>query len=138
MANGETKPVLVVDGARFTDFDGFAREFSRLLRNYEWHGNLDAFNDILAGGFGTPEGGFILRFVNSDLARTALGYAATVMRLKQVLTACHPTGRERVVGYLDDARRDQGPTLFDSIVEIIERHGTDGEYPEDGVELDLA
>jgi RNAse (barnase) inhibitor barstar len=50
-------PVLVIDGANFTDFDGFAAEFSRLLGNYTWRGNLDAFNDVLRGGFGTPEHG---------------------------------------------------------------------------------
>ena len=29
-------PVLVVHGANFSDFDGFAREFSRLLCDYTW------------------------------------------------------------------------------------------------------
>jgi hypothetical protein len=48
-------PVLVIDGAHFSDLDGFTREFSRLLVNYTWRGNLDAFNDLLRGGFGTPE-----------------------------------------------------------------------------------
>ena len=31
-------PVLVVDGVHFADFDGFAREFSRLLCNDTWRG----------------------------------------------------------------------------------------------------
>ncbi|BCY11767.1 hypothetical protein L3i22_068550 [Actinoplanes sp. L3-i22] len=52
---------LCATGANFSDFDGFAREFSTLLCHYAWHGNLDAFNDILRGGFGTPEGGWVLR-----------------------------------------------------------------------------
>ena len=56
-------PVLIIDGACFSDFDGFAREFSRLLRDYTWQGNLDAFNDILGGGFGTPEDGWVLRWL---------------------------------------------------------------------------
>jgi RNAse (barnase) inhibitor barstar len=66
-------PVLVIDGARFADLDGFAREFSRLLRDYTWRGNLDAFNDILRGGFGTPENGWVLRWLNSERSRNALG-----------------------------------------------------------------
>jgi hypothetical protein len=50
MADDEARlPVLVIDGARFFDFDGFAREFSRLLCDYTWNGNLDAFNDLLRG-----------------------------------------------------------------------------------------
>ena len=48
-------PVLVIEGTAFDDFEGFQREFSRLLTDYAWNGNLDAFNDILRGGFGTPE-----------------------------------------------------------------------------------
>jgi RNAse (barnase) inhibitor barstar len=47
-------PVLVIDGAHFSDFDGFTREFSRLLDNHTWRGNLDAFNDLLRGALGLP------------------------------------------------------------------------------------
>jgi hypothetical protein len=46
--------VLVIDGARFCDFDGFIREFSRLPGNHTWHGNLDAFNDLPRGASGLP------------------------------------------------------------------------------------
>jgi hypothetical protein len=31
-------PVLVIDGAAFSDFNGFARELSRLLCGYTWRG----------------------------------------------------------------------------------------------------
>src|SRR5687768_13213152 len=71
-------PVLVVDGARFHSFEGFAREFSRLLSEHEWRGSLDAFNDILRGGMGTPDGGFVLRWLNAERSRRVLGYDATV------------------------------------------------------------
>jgi len=54
-------PVLVIDGACFSDFDGFTREFTRLLGDHTWRGNLDALNDILRGGFGTPDNGWVLR-----------------------------------------------------------------------------
>jgi hypothetical protein len=69
----DDKPVLVIDGSRFVDFEGFRREFSSLLDDFTWNGNLDAFNDILRGGCGTPEGGFELRWRSSDLSRLALG-----------------------------------------------------------------
>jgi hypothetical protein len=61
MASGDgALPVLVIDGADFFDLDGFARELSKLLHHHIWRGNLDAFNDILRGGFGTPESGWVL------------------------------------------------------------------------------
>jgi hypothetical protein len=121
-----TLPVLVIDGARFSDFEGFAREFSRLLDDYTWRGNLDAFNDILSGGFGTPEGGWVLRWVNADLSRTALGHEATARRLESLLSTCHPTNRAAIGARLDRARRGEGPTLFDEIVEIIREHRSAG------------
>jgi hypothetical protein len=131
-------PVLVIDGASFSDFDGFAREFSRLLCNYSWQGNLDAFNDLLRGGFGTPEDGWILRWLNSELSRSALGYGATVERLERILLTCHPSNRPNIADRIRLARTGQGPTLFDEIVAIIREHGLDGREPRDGIVLELA
>jgi hypothetical protein len=134
---GDGLPVLVVDGARFSDFDGFAHEFSGLLVSYIWRGNLDAFNDLLRGGFGTPENGWVLRWVNSELSRSALGQEAAIHRLEQLLPTCHPSQRLTVEGKIRRARRGQGPTLFDEIVEIIREHGPGGRESEDGILLDL-
>lgn len=130
-------PVLVIDGARFSDFDGFGREFSRLLVNYTWRGNLDAFNDLLRGGFGTPENGWVLRWLNSELSRSTLGYEATIHRLEQVLLTCHPSQRSNVESRIRRARRRQGPTLFDEVIGIIRIHGPGGRESEDGIVLEL-
>jgi hypothetical protein len=35
-------------------------------------------NDILRGGFGTPDDGFTLRWKNHDISRQRLGYRETV------------------------------------------------------------
>ena len=66
-------PVLTIDGSRFDDFEGFTVEFTKLLPDWTWNGHLDAFNDILRGGFGTPEDGFILRWLDSARSRQLLG-----------------------------------------------------------------
>ena len=130
-------PVLIIDGSRFDDFDGFAREFSRLLRDYTWHGSLDAFNDILRGGFGTPEDGFVLRWLNSARSRQALGWEATIAWYERTLTTCHPNNREHFRAELDRARRHEGTTLFDWIVEIILDHGLGGDQSGNNVHLEL-
>jgi hypothetical protein len=130
-------PVLVIDGANFSDFDGFAREFSRLLYNYTWRGNLDAFNDLLRGGFGTPENGWVLRWLNSESSRAALGYEQTTRRLERLLLTCHPSSRSNIEARISIARRSEGPTLFDEIVEIIRGHGPCGTESEDRVLLEL-
>jgi Barstar (barnase inhibitor) len=130
-------PVLVIDGARFSDFDGFTREFSRLLVSYTWRGNLDAFNDLLRGGFGTPQNGWVLRWLNSELSRSALGYEATIQRLEVLLLTCHPSQRSKIEGRIRRARRGQGPTLFDEIVQIIREHGPGGRESQDSIVLEL-
>jgi Barstar (barnase inhibitor) len=130
-------PVLVIDGANFSDFDGFAREFSRLLCDYTWRGNLDAFNDLLRGGFGTPEHGWVLRWLNSESSRAALGYEETTLRLEGLLLTCHPSQRSIIQARISRARRGEGPTLFDEIVDIIRVHGPGGNESEDGVLLEL-
>lgn len=133
----EELPVLINDGANFSDFNGFAHEFSRLLSDYDWRGNLDAFNDILRGGFGTPDGTWVLRWLDSDSSRVALGYAATIRRLEGLLLTCHFTNRPYIEVRLSRARRGEGPTLFDEIVEIIRRHGPGGDEHDDDVRLEL-
>jgi hypothetical protein len=78
MISSEEFPVIV----NIADLAGFAEEFSTLLSDYTWRGNLDAFNDILRGGFGTPDGGFTLRWEHSDLSRVRLGHAAMAERFE--------------------------------------------------------
>jgi hypothetical protein len=136
-SQGDDLPVLVIDGANFSDFDGFAREFSRLLRDYTWRGNLDAFNDLLRGGFGTPEHGWVLRWLNSESSRAALGYQETTRRLERLLLTCHPSQRSIIQARISSTRRGEGPTLFDEIVGIIRDHGPGGNQPDDGVLLEL-
>jgi hypothetical protein len=60
-----------------------------LIPGVEWGRNLDAFNDILRGGFGTPERGFVLRWLNSGSSREALGYAETARYLEHKMRRCH-------------------------------------------------
>lgn len=131
-------PVLEIDGSRFDDLSGFAREFSRLLCGHHWNGNLDALNDILRGGFGTPEDGFTLRWVNSEASRRALGWEATVKWLEQKLLTCHASSRTSVEQELAAARLQEGNTLFDWIVEVVRVHGPGGNEADDNVRLELA
>jgi hypothetical protein len=130
-------PILVIDGANLSDLDGFAREFSRLLPEYTWLGNLDAFNDLLRGGFATPETGWVFRWLNSESSRAALGYEETVRRLEQLMLTCHPSNRSILQAEIASARRAEGSTLFDEIVEIIRDHGPGGNEADDGVLLEL-
>lgn len=128
----------IVDGALFGTLEEFAAHFSkRVLGEYEWRGNLDALNDILRGGFGTPNEGFVLLWKNSDISRQRLGYGETATVLERRLGTCHPSNRAQIEAALAEARRGTGPTVFDWLVEILHDHGSGGSEPEDGVEVRL-
>lgn len=131
-------PTFQIDGSRFSTLEGFFDEASRgLMLGGSWGRNLDAFNDILRGGFGTPEGGFLLIWARHDFSRERLGYPETVRQLELRLSRCHPENRARVALELEAARRAEGPTVFDWLVEIISAHGPGGDEAEDGVRLEL-
>ncbi|MDI1476861.1 barstar family protein [Polyangium sp. y55x31] len=131
-------PRFEIDGSRFSTLEVFFDEASRVLAPGEpWGRNLDAFNDILRGGFGTPSGGFLIIWAHHGLSRERLGYPETVRQLALRLSRCHPENRTRVATELAAARRAEGPTVFDWLVEIISAHGPGGQEAEDGVRLEL-
>lgn len=134
-----TKPEYEIDGNDFATLEEFYDVISSvLLPGANWGRNLDAFNDILRGGFGTPENGFILRWRNSQVSRDRLGYPETVRQLELRLLRCHSSNRPRVREELERAKDETGPTVFDWLVEIIQNHCSGGPEVKDGVELILA
>jgi RNAse (barnase) inhibitor barstar len=128
-----------IDGLRFSTLEGFYEEISTvLIPGAEWGHNLDAFNDILRGGFGTPEGGFVIRWKNSKISRAKLGYPETVHQLEKRLQRCHPSNEARVAAHIEEAKAGNGPTVFDWLLDIIAVHSTGGAEAEDGVEIVLS
>lgn len=128
----------VLDGSKVTSLETFFDQVSdTLIPGAYWGRNLDAFNDILRGGFGTPDEGFILRWTNSEASRACLGYAETVRQLEKRLERCHPTNRDRVRADLSQAQKGKGATVFDWLVEITRCHDTGGEEAADCVRLVL-
>lgn len=128
----------LLDGTEIISLETFFDQISeRLIPDAYWGRGLDAFDDILRGGFGTPEDGFTLRWVHSEVSRENLGYQETVRQLENRLERCHPANREIVRADLNKARQSKGPTVFDWLVEIIRDHGPGGDQSEDNVCLIL-
>src|ERR1041384_5371258 len=101
--------VFTIDGAKFHTLEEFYDEISSILiPGSEWGRNLDAFNDILRGGFGTPKGGFTISWRNAALSQRRLGYDETIRQLEKRLQRCHPTNREAVQQLLAKAKEHQG------------------------------
>ena len=128
----------LIDGSKITSLDAFYDEISRvLIPGAKWGRNLDAFNDILRGGFGTPADGFTLKWRRAELSKEKLSYVETCGYLEVKLQRCHPSNRQSVRAELTSARAGEGPTLFDWIIEIIRDHGPGGEQATDNVRLVL-
>lgn len=69
---------VVIDGNNFEDLEGFYCEIDKLLtKDLEWKTghNLDAFNDLLRGGFGVHEFGqsIVIKWINYDKSKKDLG-----------------------------------------------------------------
>lgn len=132
------KKEYVIDGKNFSSLDEFYDEISLvLIPGYSWGRNLDAFNDILRGGFGTPDNGFVIRWKNADLSQENLGFPETIKYIEKKLNRCHPSNINRVQRDLDDAKKLKGQTLFNIIVDIINAHCVGGDEAEDAIELIL-
>ena len=119
----QTRPTFEIEGARCATLEDFYGEVSRvLIPGAVWGHNLDAFNDILHGGFGTPVGGFRLLWKQSEKARQSLGHLETARQLRLRLASCHPSSRTATAAKLTEAESGRGETVFDWLVEIIREH----------------
>lgn len=127
-----------IDGREIHDLPGFYDQVSTvIIRGVEWGRNLNAFNDILRGGFGTPDEGFTIVWRNAGLSRQRLGYDETVRVLRLRLETCHPSNRDDVARDIASALERQGSTVFDWLVGIIRDHGPGGTEADDNVLLEL-
>lgn len=132
------KPIFKIDGAKCRTLEDFYEEISRVvIPGTYWGHNLDAFNDILRGGFGTPEDGFTFHWHNHMEAKRCLGFPETIRQLEIRAKRCHPSNLPLVEQHIAEAKSGTGPTVFDWLVDIIRDHGPGGEQSSDGVDLVL-
>ena len=116
-----------INGNSFSNLSEFYDEVERkFTKGLTWKigRNLNAFNDVLRGGFGLHnyEEQIELCWSNSEKSKLDLGINETIEDLEQVLQNCHPTNREDVKKELELAKNGKGEMLFELIVEIIKEH----------------
>jgi RNAse (barnase) inhibitor barstar len=117
------KPEFVLDGRRTTTLEAFYAEIGQvLLVGQSWGENLDALHVMLRGDYGQLPETFRLVWRNAKVAQTALGYPETIRQLLQQLRDCHPTVLIKTAWALRAALREQGPTVYDWLVELISKH----------------
>jgi histidinol-phosphatase len=132
------RPTYVIDGEKFHTLEEFYHEIGNvLIPGVKWGHNLDALNDILRGGYGLPEGGFVLHWKNSAVSKQRLGHPETIRQLEHQLHKCHPSNRSAIQQDLKQAHAGHGSTVFDWIVELIRSHGPGGCEADDHIKLIL-
>lgn len=110
----------IIDGKNFCTLEEFYDEVGNvLIPGQKWGKNLEAFNDILYDWINVPDDEIIIKWINSDISKERLGYSETVRQLEKRLQKCHPTNRNRVWKYLEEAKQLKGPTVLDWLVDIL-------------------
>ncbi|MED4752013.1 hypothetical protein [Brevibacillus choshinensis] len=106
----------VIDGNNFSTYKELCNEFNQVVFKgfyNQWHGSLDAFNDLLRDVYG------IILWKNFSKSKKDLSYLETVKILEERLEYCHPSNRSIVREELTQARSGKGPTILDWVLEII-------------------
>jgi len=118
----------ILSGDNFSNLNEFYTEVQRVLTDdFQGFGrDLDAFDDILYGGFNRFHGNekITLIWKNADKSKQDLGYAETVRYLEETLDECHPSNKKDIERRLELAKQGKGPTMFDALIKIIKRHRT--------------
>lgn len=118
------KQTIAIDGNNFSSLEAFYEEVEhKLTKNLGWQTgrNLDAFNDILRGGFGVHDyyEPVTIVWTNSTKSQKDLGWEETINYLTQKVQHCHPSNTEHIKAELELAKQYRGATLFDRLIDII-------------------
>ena len=118
---------IIIDGNSFSSLDTFYDEVEKILTHnieFKTGRNLDAFNDLLRGGFGIHEYEKPIKIIwkNSLKSKKDLSFDETIKYLNNKLKTCHPSYAKSVTDELEEASKQKGQTLFELIVEIIKSH----------------
>ena len=118
---------ITINGNNIYDIDSFYAEINRVfMADEEWQigSNLDAFNDLLYGGFGAIKNNEKIQLLwsNVDKCKEALGYKTTKTYYEEKLKPGTPFNREYFQTKLSALENGTGETYFDMLMAIISEH----------------
>ncbi|GAB3793809.1 hypothetical protein GCM10028819_06060 [Spirosoma humi] len=116
-----------IDGSAINDIASFYEEVNRVFMAAEsWQigPSLDAFNDLLFGGYGTLQGAQSVELVwhHMDHSRQALGYETTRTYYLDKLKPGSPYNKKLFEEKLEALESGRGETYFDTVLSIIAEH----------------
>lgn len=118
---------LEINGSNFQDIEGFYEELNRLVmqeENWKLGASLDAFNDLLYGGFGVIKDydELEINWLNSEKSKGDLGVEMTKSYYQQKLKHPETYNSEFVQEKLEELEAGNGQTYFEILLEIISEH----------------
>jgi RNAse (barnase) inhibitor barstar len=121
------KPALEISGDNINSLEDFYDEFTKLLSYKGWGKNLDALDDLFAGGFGLPEEAFVLKWHNSSKSKEKLGVEETLKWRQSHLDRDKGVATKETLGEIENLKQGKGKTLFELILEILKDNSVEVE-----------
>jgi RNAse (barnase) inhibitor barstar len=118
---------ITIQGGDITDIASFYKEVNRVfMQDESWKigQSLDAFHDLLYGGFGLMHGHAAIRIMWKDIEKSkqALGFEPTKHYYLKKLEQDSPFNKNYFSKKLKELEEGNGPTYFDIIIEILSEH----------------
>jgi hypothetical protein len=132
------RPELIIDGARFSDYEGFVAEFNRAylaaFSGPPWEGDISDLQDLLEAAREETGEPVTIRWIRAEKSRADLGHEQMAeVSLRQMASiptdVFSPEGYELVHGWarrrLHQAQVGEGRTLFEWLVWQMDGEGDD-------------
>jgi len=118
---------LIITGSNIYDITSFYSEINRVfMHNENWKigESLDAFDDLLYGGFGAINNSQTVKIIWTDIAlsRKALGYETTKTYYLNKLQPGSPFNKQHFTAKLKELEAGGGETYFDVVIKILSEH----------------
>ena len=118
---------IVIEGSQIQDISSFYEEINRVfMQNEDWKlgESLDAFSDLLYGGFGEIKGNEPVQFIWKDInkSKQSLGVEATKVFYEEKLANPSTYNVSWAKDKLKALENGEGQTYFEIIIEIIKEH----------------
>lgn len=116
----------IINGNNFSDLQGFYDEVVNVLtKNFtdKFGRNMNAFDDILLGGFCKFEYQEKIIFIwkNAKKSQKDLGWPETIKYIENKLKRCNSRNLKSIENDLKLAKEGKGQTLFEIIVDKIKK-----------------
>lgn len=118
---------LIIEGDEIYNIASFYEEINRVfMPNEDWKigESLDAFSDLLYGGFGEIKGNEPIKFIwrNIEKSKIALGLEITQAFYKDKLSNPGLYNVQWIQDKLNALEKGEGQTYYEIIIEILSAH----------------